>query len=37
MMRVLKIVDGLNSIMRPLYDVIAKEVQEGLSAQRARV
>jgi N-acyl amino acid synthase of PEP-CTERM/exosortase system len=36
MMRVRSIIDGLNFIMRPLYNAIAKEVQEGLSTQHAR-
>lgn len=35
MLRVLDIVDGLNAIMRPLYNVVASEVQAGMDAQRA--
>lgn len=37
MMRVRSIIDGLNFIMRSLYDVIAEEVQEGLARQQVRV
>ena len=35
MLSVPKIIDGLNFIMRPLYEVIAKEVLDGLTAARA--
>lgn len=36
MMLVTSIIDGLNFIMRPLYNVIAKEVRDGVEAQAGR-
>jgi hypothetical protein len=31
-----KIIDGLNFIMRPLYEVIAQQVRDGVREQRER-
>jgi hypothetical protein len=28
-----KIIDGLNFIMRPLYDTVAQQVREGIEEQ----
>jgi len=34
MMTVAGIVDGLNFVMRPLYEVVAAEVKQGVQAHR---
>jgi hypothetical protein len=34
MMTVASIVDGLNFVIRPLYEVVAAEVKAGVAAQR---